>query len=210
MREPQLALPFSDLRQQERAAELGMWVFLATEVLFFGGLLLAYVVYRLGYPEGFAEGARHTKIVLGTVNTVVLLSSSFVVAWAVVVTSRGAARAGAVLFFAAAALGGAFLAVKGVEYLGEFRENLVPGTDFALESKGAELFFLFYFIATGLHAVHVTIGIVLLAFIGLRAWQGAYSPAWHTPASLAGLYWHFVDIVWIFLFPLIYLPGRGA
>jgi cytochrome c oxidase subunit 3 len=212
MPDAQPAIPYSDLRQQQHAAELGLWVFLATEVLLFGGLILAYAVYRHADTEAFAEAARHTRIALGTANTAILLTSSFLVAWAVESAAREAPRLAATLFFAAAALGLGFLAVKGFEYAGEIREGLLPGAHFALgdAGHGAALFFMFYFITTGLHALHVTIGITLLAAIGTRARSGAYSARYYAPAALAGLYWHFVDVVWIFLFPLIYLPGRGT
>jgi cytochrome c oxidase subunit 3 len=212
MPEPQPAMQFVDLRQQHEVAQLGMWVFLATEVLFFGGLILIYTAYRFGYPEGFAEAARHTKIVIGTANTAILLTSSFLVAWAVTITRLQEGKAAALLLWSAAALGAIFLALKGIEYIGEYREHLVPGLNFAAEGKhvGAmQLFFAFYFVATGVHAIHVAIGIVVLAIIGARARRGAYSERYHSPVEVAGLYWHFVDVVWIFLFALIYLPGRA-
>jgi cytochrome c oxidase subunit 3 len=213
MPEPQPAVQFVDLRQQQDVAQLGMWVFLATEVLFFGGLILAYCVYRYGYPDGFAEAARHTKIVIGTANTAILLTSSFLVAWAVTVARLRAGRLAAVLLFAAAVLGLLFLALKGVEYRMEYDEHLVPGVNFAEPGRhaaGMVLFFSFYFVATGLHAVHVAIGIVVLIVIGLKTRAGNYSEAYHAPITVAGLYWHFVDLVWIFLFALIYLPGRSS
>ncbi|MGB7256957.1 MAG: cytochrome c oxidase subunit 3 [Pseudolabrys sp.] len=211
MPEPQPAFQFADLRQQHDVAQLGMWVFLATEVLFFGGLILAYSAYRIGYTEGFAEAARHTKIVIGAVNTAVLLTSSFLVAWAVIVARLREGRVAAVLLWAAATLGVIFLVLKGVEYTEEYHEHLVPGLNFAVAGSHAgaiKLFFAFYFVATGLHAVHLAVGIVVLIVIGVRAKQNAYSDRYHAPITVAGLYWHFVDIVWIFLFALIYLPGR--
>jgi cytochrome c oxidase subunit 3 len=213
MPEPQPAIQFVDLRQQHDAAQLGMWTFLATEVLFFGGLILAYCVYRFGDPDGFAFAARHTKIVIGTINTAVLLTSSFFVAWAVTAARLNQSKAAAILLWAAAALGVAFLALKGIEYATEYDEHLVPGLNFALagpEAGTARLFFSFYFVATGLHAVHVAVGIVALAVIGRQAWRQHYSARYHAPVTVAGLYWHFVDIVWIFLFALIYLPGRAS
>jgi cytochrome c oxidase subunit 3 len=202
------AKPYSDLMQQQEAATLGMWVFLATEVLFFGGLVLGYAVYRHGYPQAFAEAARHTNIVIGTANTAVLLTSSFLVAWGVEVVKAGLGRVTARLFAGAAVLGIIFLTLKGVEYSGEFAEHLFPAKDFALNGEGARLFFTFYFVATGLHGVHVSVGIVTLAAIAWRARRDTYSPQYHSPPAVAGLYWHFVDLVWVFLFALIYLPGR--
>jgi cytochrome c oxidase subunit 3 len=213
MPEARPAFQFVDLRQQHEVAQLGIWVFLATEVLFFGGLILAYAVYRYGYTDGFAEAARHTRIVIGTVNTAILLTSSFLVAWAVEIVKLRAARAAAFLLWAAAVLGIVFLALKGVEYKLEYDEHLVPGPNFVFageHAQAASLFFVFYFVATGLHGLHVLVGVVALAVIGLRARQHAYSEQYHAPVTVAGLYWHFVDLVWIFLFALIYLPGRAS
>jgi cytochrome c oxidase subunit 3 len=213
MPEAQASFQFADLRQQHEVAQLGMWTFLATEVLFFGGLILAYAVYRFGYPADFAAAARQTKIVIGSANTAILLTSSFLVAWAVAAARLAAARAAAILLSSAALLGVVFLALKGLEYSQEYREHLVPGIDFAFASehaRGAELFFMFYFIATGLHAIHVLVGIGVLAVIARQARWRAYSVQYHAPITVAGLYWHFVDVVWIFLFALIYLPGRSG
>jgi cytochrome c oxidase subunit 3 len=213
MPEARPAFQYATLPQQHEAAELGMWTFLATEVLFFGGLILAYAVYRFGDPDGFAAAARHTNIIVGTVNTAVLLTSSFLVAWALAVAKLGLGRLAAGLLVAAAALGLLFLGLKGVEYREEFREHLVPALNFqfeAAQARGAELFFVFYFIATGLHALHVGIGLIVLLAIARKAGRGIYSAAYHSPLTAAGLYWHFVDIVWIFLFALIYLPGRSG
>jgi cytochrome c oxidase subunit 3 len=204
---------FADLRQQHDAAQLGMWVFLGTEVLFFGGLILAYSVYRHAYPDGFAEAARHTRIAIGTTNTAILLTSSFLVAWAVTIVRGREARMAALLLAAAAGLGCVFLVLKGVEYRIEFSEHLVPGPhfDFAgADAHAASLFFAFYFVATGLHAVHVAIGIAVLLVIALKARRGTYSEHYHAPVTVAGLYWHFVDLVWVILFALIYLPGRST
>jgi cytochrome c oxidase subunit 3 len=213
MPEAQPTFQFTDLRQQHDVAQLGMWVFLATEVLFFGGLILAYSVYRSGDPDGFAEAARHTRIVIGSANTAILLTSSFLVAWAVAIVRRGEGPVAARLLFCAALLGCVFLALKGVEYRLEFDEHLVPGVHFAFPGHDAHAvsrFFAFYFVATGLHAVHVAIGIVVLALIAIKARAQAYSERYHAPVMVAGLYWHFVDLVWVFLFALIYLPGRAA
>jgi cytochrome c oxidase subunit III len=213
MSEARLAAQFVDMRQQHDVARLGMWVFLATEVLFFGGLILAYCVYRTSYPEGFAEAARHTKIAIGTANTAILLTSSFLVAWAVTITRLGESRFAALLLWAAALLGLVFLGLKGVEYNLEYRERLLPGLGFAFsgpEVRAVRLFFVFYLVATALHAVHVAVGIVVLAIIGWRAYRNGYSEHYHSSPTVAGLYWHFVDLVWIFLFALIYLPGRSG
>jgi cytochrome c oxidase subunit 3 len=208
-----VAEQFVDMRQQQDVAQLGIWVFLATEVLFFGGLILAYCVYRSTYPTGFAEAAHHTKIIIGTANTAILLTSSFLVAWAVTITRLREARFAALLLWAAALLGLVFIALKGVEYAMEYREHLLPGLGFdfpGMHAHAAHLFFSFYIVATALHAVHVGIGIVALIVIGWRARQRSYSDSYHSPVTVAGLYWHFVDLVWVFLFALIYLPGRSG
>jgi cytochrome c oxidase subunit 3 len=207
------AAHFVDLRQQREASELGMWVFLSTEVLFFGGLFLLYTAYRNADPAAFAEAGRHTKIVIGTINTAVLLTSSFAVAWAVAAVRLGERRLVVILLGAAAFLGLVFLGLKAFEYLDEYREHLVPGLDFAFAGRhagGVELFFMFYFVATALHAVHLTIGIVALLVMAWRSNRGDFTPDYHNPLTVTGLYWHFVDVVWIFLFALIYLPGRSG
>ena len=165
----QPALQFADMRQQHDVAQLGMWVFLATEVLFFGGLILSYCVYRSAYPAAFAEAARHTKIVIGTPNTAILLTSSFLVAWAVEIVKLRQWRFAALLLWAAALLGIVFLALKGFEYSMEYDEHLLPGLDFSYpgpQARAVGLFFSFYIVATGLHAIHVAVGIVVLGEIG--------------------------------------------
>jgi cytochrome c oxidase subunit 3 len=213
MPDVQPSFQFVDMRQQHDVAQLGMWVFLATEVLFFGGLILAYCAYRSGYPGGFAEAARHTRIAIGTANTAILLTSSFLVAWGVTVAQLNASRFAALLLWAAAALGLIFLGLKLVEYTIEYREHLLPGLGFAFRGPHANavhLFFSFYLVATGLHAVHVAVGIGVLTTVGFNAHRNAYSDRYHSPVTVAGLYWHFVDLVWIFLFALIYLPGRSG
>lgn len=213
MPDTELEFQYADLDQQHETAQLGMWTFLATEVLFFGGLILAYCVYRSGDPGHFAEAARHTKIVIGTANTAVLLTSSFLVAWALSAARLSLGKVAGVLLWAAAILGIVFLVLKGIEYRLEFEEHLLPGLDFAFQGPGARtayLFFSFYLVATGLHAVHVAIGIAVLALIGRQAYRLRYSARYHAPITVAGLYWHFVDMVWIFLFALIYLPGRAS
>jgi cytochrome c oxidase subunit 3 len=204
---------YATMEQQAEVAAFGMWVFLATEVLFFGGMLFSYAVYRGMFPEGFAEAGRHTKIVIGTVNTVILLTSSFVVAWAVHLAERGRGRGVAVLLGVAALFGIAFLGLKGLEYYQEWDEGLVPGLRFEEQGPHAqaiELFYFLYFMMTGVHGLHVTIGIGLLGTMAVRAWRGAFSSAYYTPVEVSGLYWRFVDIVWIFLYPLIYLAGRDG
>jgi cytochrome c oxidase subunit III len=213
MSDAPLGFQYADLCQQQDAAHLGMWTFLATEVLFFGGLILAYCVYRSATPEGFAAAAHHTKIIIGTANTAVLLTSSLLVAWAVTAARADRGQLGCRLLSVAAFLGVIFLALKGFEYRLEYDERLLPGVNFASSDANATatyLFFSFYLVATGLHAVHVAIGIVVLVIMARQANRLRYSKQYHSPITLAGLYWHFVDVVWIFLFALIYLPGRAA
>jgi cytochrome c oxidase subunit 3 len=207
-----VAPQFISVRHRDETAELGMWVFLATEVLLFGGLLLGYFVYRHAYPAAFAAASRHTEIVIGTANTAILLTSSFLVACAVDAFSVETRKICAGLLSGAIVLGLAFIVLKGIEYTGEYREHLVPGIDFSFEpdqANGAQLFFVFYFVATAIHALHMLIGIGLLAIMAALTWR---TPTARHRAALhsAALYWHFVDVVWIFLFALIYLPGRSS
>ena len=210
MSEAAPAFQFATVPQQREAATLGMWTFLATEVLFFGALIAAYSAYRIAWPDEIAAAARHTKIVLGAINTAVLLTSSAFMASAVALEEAGRRRSVMLCLMATAALGLIFIGIKGYEYLLEYREGLVPALDFQLGRYGgiAELFFLFYFFATGLHAVHLTIGIVMVLTLAART--GAGHPPRRPVLRMVGLYWHFVDVVWIFLFPLIYPVGRAG
>jgi cytochrome c oxidase subunit 3 len=202
---------FDTVEQQRDASSLGMWVFLVTEILFFGGLFLAYTVYRSQYARAFAEASRHLDITLGTFNTVVLIVSSLTMALAVFSASTGRRRALLAFLLATMALGGVFLGVKAVEYGHKFHDHLVPGPHFRFPgpyARPAEIFYSLYFAMTGLHAAHMVIGIGLLTVLVLQARKGRYGPGYYTPVEVCGLYWHFVDIVWIFLFPLLYLIGR--
>ncbi|WP_066342973.1 cytochrome c oxidase subunit 3 [Azohydromonas lata] len=190
---------------------LGMWIFLATELLFFGGLFAAYAWGRTHWSDGFSEASRHTHVVLGTLNTALLLTSSALVAVATMCAGEERRRrAAARLLAGAALLGVAFLALKGVEYAKEWHEGLFPGPGFSLaRHAGAELFFMLYFVMTGLHALHLLIGVGLLGTFALGAWRGSpWADAGHV--EVAGLYWHFVDVVWIVLYPLLYLAGRAS
>ncbi|CAM5332577.1 Cytochrome c oxidase subunit 3 OS=Afipia felis OX=1035 GN=ctaE_2 PE=3 SV=1 [Afipia felis] len=214
MPEPdEIAAHLSSSEQRDEILELGMWTFLSTEVLLFGGLILTYMVYRHADPQSFAEAGRQTRIVIGTINTAVLLTSSFCVAAAIQAGEFGAAKAVRGLLAAAIILGLIFLGLKGVEYLGEYRDHLVPGIDFeqsGSHAQGIRLFFMFYFVATGLHAVHLLCGVIVLAIFLRCAFQVARNARYLAGLRTAGLYWHFVDVVWIFLYALIYLPGRSG
>ena len=207
-----LQAQFADLAHQGETAELGMWAFIATEVLFLGGLFAAYCFYSMLHPLGVVEAARHTKIVIGSVNTLVLLTSSFVMSWAALAGKGGDSRFSGRLMTVVAALGMIFLALKGVEYAQELDEGLWPGAGFALQTAEpgvGEVFYFLYWLMTGIHALHLLVGIGAIAVVARRAIRGDYSRTYQTPVRVVSLYWHFVDIVWIFLFVLIYLPGRG-
>jgi cytochrome c oxidase subunit 3 len=206
-----LAHQFEDVGQQHEASVLGMWVFLMTEVLFFGGLFAAYAVYRVSYPQAFARGSHELDLMLGTVNTVILITSSLTMALAVYAAQTGSRRQLILLLIVTMLLGLAFLGVKGLEYYHKFIEHHVPGSGFEFEAayfKHAQIFFSLYFVMTGLHALHMIIGIGVLAWMLFRASSGTITAAYATPIEISGLYWHFVDIMWIFLFPLLYLIDR--
>jgi len=210
-RSPVLEHHLRDLKQQHDASALGMWTFLATEVTFFGVLFMGYTAYRVVYYESFAEASRHLSLPLGTINTAVLLGSSLAMALAIHAAQLGNTRKLVGFLLVTILLGTAFLGIKAFEYYYEYEERLVPGLNFAYSGPDAgqvELFFILYFIMTGLHAFHLTVGIGLVAVIAFLAWRGRYTPEYYTPVELTGLYWHFVDVVWVFLFPLLYLVDR--
>jgi cytochrome c oxidase subunit III len=205
-----LAPQYDTLEQQHDAATLGMWVFLATELMLFGGLFTGYAVYRFLYPAGFVEGSRHLEIVLGAVNTAVLIVSSLTMALAVHSAQVGARKSLLGFLTLTVLIGSAFMSIKGVEYYHHYQGRMVPGLIFEYSGPypaEVQLFFLFYFTMTAVHAIHLSIAIAIAALLVARAWRGAFSPEHHSPIELLGLYWHFVDIVWIFLLPLLYLPG---
>jgi cytochrome c oxidase subunit III len=203
-----LAHHFESLEKQAHAARLGMWLFLATEVLLFTALFAAYGVYRFLYPDGFAQASRSIETWIGLVNTIVLVTSSFTVAMGLDAAVKGKGRRTALLFAASVGLALVFLGFKAVEYTHHFQEGQLPGRYYLFEgvqAPGAPIYFSLYFLITGLHGVHVVIGMTALAIVGVLAWRGKFTPAYHTPVELAGLYWHLVDLIWIFVFPLIYL-----
>jgi cytochrome c oxidase subunit 3 len=211
-----LAHHFETFEQQNQAGALGMWSFLAQEVMFFGGLFLVYLVYRLLHPAAFAEGSAHLSIPQGTFNTAVLIGSSLSMALAVRAAQLGKGRSAALSIVVTMALACVFLVVKGLEYRHKWHDGLVPGLHW-IERPDADpylhLFFATYFVMTGTHALHMVIGLVLMVFVARKAWRGGYTPENHLGLECLGLYWHFVDLVWIFLFPLLYLlhgPGSHA
>ena len=208
---PALAHHFDNLEQQSEAATLGMWVFLVTEVLFFGGLFLVYLVYRSWYPDAFAAASHELDVTLGTINTVVLITSSLTMALAVHASQEGHRRLLMIFLVLTMILGVTFLGIKSVEYYHKFVEHHIPGPGFQFEKeyiRHAQLFFSLYFVMTGLHAVHMIIGLGIMTWMLWWSWRGVISREYFNPIEISGLYWHFVDIVWIFLFPLLYLIGR--
>jgi cytochrome c oxidase subunit III len=208
---PKLQHHFDDMEQQAEASSLGMWVFLVTEIMFFGGLFMAYLAYRSANPVGFQEASHHLNVIWGAVNTIVLIVSSLTMALAVRAAQTSAPPRTQVLWIAATMLlGAAFLGVKVIEYADKFTHHLVPGPNFRWEGQypaAAEMFYSLYFCMTGLHALHMIIGLGIMTVIGIMAWRGQFDGDYYTPVEVSGLYWHFVDIVWIFLFPLLYLIG---
>jgi len=203
-----LAHHFSSLARQNEAMRLGMWLFLATEILLFAGLFTGYSVYRFQFPEAFAECSRHLELTLGTVNTVVLITSSLTVALAIHFARTDSPRAAAFCLVLTLLLALGFLGIKAVEYSEHFRERSLPGKYYAFEAvktPGAAMFFTLYFIMTGIHGLHVIAGMLVLSWILRRTLQGRYSSRYYTGLELGGLYWHLVDLVWIFLYPLLYL-----
>ncbi|MBI4397384.1 MAG: cytochrome c oxidase subunit 3 family protein [Elusimicrobia bacterium] len=198
---------------QRETSLLGVWVFLLTEVLFFGGLFTGYAVYRSGYPDIFSEASRHLNVLLGTVNTAVLLTSSLTMAFAVASAQEGKRRPLLIYLFLTIALGLVFLGIKSTEYHHKFVEKLIPGAHFSysgLSTREVQLFFSFYFVMTGLHALHMIAGIGVLAVLAFLVWRKKLDPSRNALVEGTGLYWHFVDVVWIFLFPLFYLIGLRA
>ena len=206
-----LAHHFEDLEQQHEAASLGMWLFLATEVMFFGGVFVAYTVYRGMYLPGFEVGSHHLSIKLGAFNTVILLCSSLTMALAVRAASLGKRRHLITFLVLTLLLGLTFVGVKLVfEWYHDYETGLAPGLNWTLggpHARGAQLFFVFYFTLTGIHALHMVIGVGILLVLIVLAAKGRFTPENSNAVEMAGLYWHFVDVIWIFLFPLLYLIG---
>lgn len=203
--------PFHDLARQRSAAELGLWVFLASEIVFFGGLFAAYALYRHAFPQAFAAAGAQTAIWLGTANTVILLTSSATMAAAVWAGRIGLRRHVLLGLGLTVLLGLAFMGVKGVEYAKDIGESLYPGAPgFPIREIGAQVFFSLYWAMTGVHAVHLCIGIGAVAITFWRVRAGRFD--WQRTGLLhvLGLYWHLIDLIWIVLYPLLYLMGRGT
>jgi cytochrome c oxidase subunit 3 len=242
---PALVHHFDDMEQQKEASTFGMWVFLLTEIMMFGGLFASYLIYRIKYYDAWEAGSSSISVAWGFANTLVLIGSSFTMAMAVWAAQKGFRRAQVWLLIGTMILGTAFLGVKAVEYKNKFDECHIPGhvigkgfnatggpgcetgniaeefmkhrnavgkpvTEiFAKQTaQQTQIFFSFYFAMTGLHAFHMVIGLGLLTWLTVRASRGQFGPEYYTPVELGGLYWHFVDIVWIYLFPLLYLINR--
>ena len=248
---PALQHHFDTMGQQKEAAVIGMWVFLLTEILFFGGLFMAYMLYRTWYFDAFAEASRSLDIFWGALNTAVLIFSSLTMAMAVRCAQTNQRKATVTWLILTTILGMVFLGVKVIEYRDKFEHHHVPGYNFqwahqaepaaagaehastplgageaAPAAAGAagehrqltlnadqlqlttQIYFSLYFTMTGLHALHMIIGIGLMSVITWMAWRGKFDAEYYTPVEMSGLYWHFVDIVWIFLFPLLYLVQR--
>lgn len=201
-------MQFRDLAQQQETAELGMWIFLSTEVLIFGALFTSYAVFRFYFPQIFAEASHGLNAFVGTVNTAILIVSSLFIALAGYAVKHNQRKKLLFTLTMAGVLGTAFMVLKGYEYYEHYLHHEFPGLSFDYSVPNAhtkQIYFFLYFAMTGLHAIHLTIGIALVAFILFRAYRRTYSSSYYSPIENVGLYWHFVDIVWIFLYPLLYL-----
>lgn len=222
-----LAHHFDSIEQQRESSSLGMWLFLAQEVMFFGGLFVAYAIYRFKYPEAFAVASGYLSVGWGAFNTVVLICSSLTMALAVRAAQLGDKKKIIQYIVATMLLACVFLGVKGVEYTEKYHHDLVPGPAFQYVpdfetytvpvtaetahpnfAGHVQLFYSFYFVMTGMHALHMVIGLGLMIWLIVKALRGRFSREYYAPVEMTGLYWHFVDIVWIFLFPLLYLVWR--
>jgi cytochrome c oxidase subunit III len=206
---------FQTMEQQKDSATLGMWIFLSTEILFFGGLFLTYTVNRHTYSAIFAECSKSLDLKLGGFNTVVLIASSLTMAMSVWSAQVGKKKLVTLFLILTLFLGCVFLGVKAIEYHAKYVEHHIPGLPFEFEAGSdvatnahAQLFFSLYFGMTGLHATHMVVGAGLLVWLIRQSLKGRFTPEYNTPVENIGLYWHFVDIVWIYLFPLLYLIDR--
>jgi cytochrome c oxidase subunit 3 len=201
---------FANPEQQRETASLGMWLFIVSEMMLFGGLFMAYTVYRMYYPQPFTAGSAGMNILLGAINTAVLICSSFTMALAVYSVQTGNRLMVNVFLLATMVIGCIFIAIKFTEYYEHYLDHKAPAVWFDSAGPGAgkvELFFIFYFVMTGLHALHMMVGLGLLGVTMLRNLAGQFSPEYTTPVEMAGLYWHFIDIIWVFLYAIFYIPG---
>ncbi|MBA2410562.1 MAG: cytochrome c oxidase subunit 3 [Gammaproteobacteria bacterium] len=202
------AAQFDDLEQEHEASRLGMWTFLATEVLFFGVLFAAYAISRLLYPQGFIAASQHSDLMLGGIETAVLLTSSATMAMAARAIRHGRRTQALQMTLVTMALGAAFIVMHLQGYHHHIEEGLFPGVNFTYEGpyrNQVELFYFLYFVMTAFHLLHLIVGLCILAVIAVMTWREWFSPEYYTPVELTALYWDFVDIVWIFLFPSFYL-----
>ncbi len=207
---------FADMDQQKESSTFGMWLFLVTEIMFFGGLFCAYLIYRSTYYSAFVAGSQTMNIWLGATNTAVLICSSLSMALGVRCAQTNKIKMMAVLLLITIVFGFAFLGIKAVEYHEHWTHHQFPGPNFQFEGAEAEgvspqnvqIYFSLYWAMTGLHALHMIIGIGLVTWIVIAGWRGAYGPDYYSPVENVGLYWHFVDLVWIYLFPLLYLISK--
>jgi cytochrome c oxidase subunit III len=213
MRSIKPEIQYATLEQQTETAQLGIWVFIATEVMFFGALIFTYVIYRSTYWEQFRIAGHDSKILNGAINEAILLTSSLTMVMAINFCKEGRRRMLVGFLLATAFLGVCFLGVKGWEYIRDYNSGSVPSVNYLFKSgyhAPTELFWIFYWIATGIHAIHLTIGIVLVLILTRQAHRGKFSPNYYSPLEVVGLYWSFVDTVWLFLFAAIYPLGRAA
>jgi cytochrome c oxidase subunit III len=201
---------FSDLEQQRESSVAGMWIFIASEIMFFGGLFLAFTVYRLNYIHAFNEASEHLNLPLATFNTAVLFTSGLTMALAAATNKLGWKISTLLLLILTILLGALFLAIKALEYNEDWHKGLFPGPAFTgtgSDPDHAQLFLILYFLMTGFHALHLIIGIGVILIMLLLTWRGWINSRHFMPLDITGIYWHFVDLVWIFIFPLLYLLG---
>jgi cytochrome c oxidase subunit III len=208
---------FADMEQQQETSTFGMWMFLLTEIMFFGGLFTVYLVYRASYYQAFVEGSQKLSVMLGGINTAVLICSSLTMALGVRAAQTGKPKLMVVLLFITILFGLGFLGIKGDEYHEHWENHEFPGQNFHFQTidksppvdpQHTEIFFSLYWAMTGLHALHMVIGVGLVSWLIIAGLRGAFTPSYFTPVEIIGLYWHFVDLVWIYLFPLLYLISK--
>jgi cytochrome c oxidase subunit 3 len=209
---PDLRHHFATMDQQFETSVMGMWVFLITEIMFFGGMFAGYMIYRYEYYSAWLAGSSHMDFWWGTLNTIVLLCSSLTMAMAVRSAQLGRRKAIVTFLLITILFGLAFLGIKAIEYHGHWVEYQFPGLHWRWEGANGQqvaLFFSFYWAMTGFHALHMVIGVGLVSYIAINAARGRYRHDYYSPVEITGLYWHFVDIVWIYLYPLLYLIGHA-